>query len=101
STAAIDRIESIKRKLISEHAETENVTQLANFIQTADEFAVARIRPYQLADDWNVSRRDVLELCLKATRAGLLDLQWELLCPLCRGARETGSSLREISSELH
>ncbi len=101
SAAAVDRIDSIKRKLINEHAETETVTRLANFIQTADEFAVARIRPYQLADDWNVSRRDVLELCLKATRAGLLDLQWELLCPLCRGARETGNTLREISSELH
>ena len=101
SSAAIDRIDSIKRKLQTETADTELVDRLASFIQTADEFAVARIRPYQLADDWNASRRDVLELCLKATRAGLLDLQWELLCPLCRGAKETGSSLREISSELH
>jgi adenylate cyclase len=101
SSAALERIDSIKRKLKAETTETEIVDRLAGFIQTADEFAVARIRPYQLADDWNVSRRDVLELCLKATRAGLLDLQWELLCPLCRGPQETGSSLREISSELH
>jgi class 3 adenylate cyclase len=101
SAAAIDRIESIKRKLRTENADTEIIDRLANFVQTADEFAIARIRPYRLADDWNVSRRAVLELCLKATRAGLLDLQWELLCPLCRGAKETGSSLREIRSELH
>jgi class 3 adenylate cyclase len=101
SSAAIDRIDSIKRKLQIDSADTEIIDRLAGFIQTADEFAVARIRPYQLADDWNASRRAVLELCLKATRAGLLDLQWELLCPLCRGAKETGSSLREISSDLH
>lgn len=101
SSAALERIDSIKRKLKADTAETEIIDRLADFIQTADEFAVARIRPYQLADDWNVSRRAVLELCLKATRAGLLDLQWELLCPLCRGAQETGSSLREISTELH
>jgi class 3 adenylate cyclase len=101
SSAAIDRIGSIKRKLQTEDADSSIIDRLAHFVQTADEFAVARIRPYQLADDWNVSRRAVLELCLKATRAGLLDLQWELLCPLCRGAKETGSSLREISSELH
>jgi class 3 adenylate cyclase len=101
SPAAIDRIASIKQKLMTETSETEIIDRLASFVQTADEFAIARIRPYQLADDWNVSRRTVLELCLKATRAGLLDLQWELLCPLCRGAKETGSSLREISSELH
>jgi len=101
SSAAIDRIDSIKRKLQAETADTEIIDRLASFIQTADEFAISRIRPYQLADDWNFSRRAVLELCLKATRAGLLDLQWELLCPLCRGAKETGSSLREISTELH
>ncbi|MEO7970817.1 MAG: DUF5939 domain-containing protein [bacterium] len=101
STAAIDRIETIKRKLQAENGDAEIIDRLANFVRTADEFAIARIRPYQLADDWNVSRRTVLELCLKATRAGLLDLQWELLCPLCRGAQETGSSLRDISSELH
>lgn len=101
SSAAIDRIDSIKLKLQTDTGETEIIDRLANFVQTADQFAVARIRPYQLADDWNVSRRAVLELCLKATRAGLLDLQWELLCPLCRGAQETGSSLRDISSELH
>ncbi len=101
STAAIDRIETIKRKLQAENGDAEIIDRLATFVRTADEFAIARIRPYQLADDWNVSRRAVLELCLKATRAGLLDLQWELLCPLCRGAQETGSSLRDISSELH
>lgn len=101
SSAAIDRIDSIKLKLQTETGEAEIIDRLASFVRTADEFAIARIRPYQLADDWNVSRRAVLELCLKATRAGLLDLQWELLCPLCRGAKETGGSLRDISSELH
>jgi class 3 adenylate cyclase len=101
SSAALARIDSIKSKLQAENGDGEIIDRLAGFVRTADEFAVARIRPYQLADDWNVSRRAVLELCLKATRAGLLDLQWELLCPLCRGAQETGSSLRDISSELH
>ncbi|HBB88362.1 MAG TPA: hypothetical protein DC047_12175 [Blastocatellia bacterium] len=101
SSAAIDRIASIKLRLQTESGETEIIDRLASFVRTADDFAVGRIRPYQLADDWNVPRRAVLELCLKATRAGLLDLQWELLCPLCRGARESGSSLRDISSELH
>ncbi len=101
TAAAVDRIDTIKRKLQTENGDVVIIDRLADFVKTADEFSVARIRPYQLADDWDVSRRAVLELCLKATRAGLLDLQWELLCPLCRGAKETGSSLREISTELH
>ncbi|MEK6280936.1 MAG: adenylate/guanylate cyclase domain-containing protein [Acidobacteriota bacterium] len=96
-----DRFQVISEKLLAEGADAEVVAKLCAFVQTADEFAAARIRPYELADSWNVSRRAVLETCLRSTRFGLLDLQWELLCPLCRGSQETGGSLREISSDVH
>ena len=72
-----------------------------DLIQMGDDFAVARIRPYQLADEWGESRREVLEICLRATRTGLLDLQWDLICPLCRGAKDSGSSLRDIETSVH
>jgi len=36
--------------------------------------------------DWKeIAAAPVLEACLWATRIGLLDLQWDLLCPMCRG----------------
>ena len=99
--AELDRFQSVSEKLIAEGADPEVVRNLVSFVQSADELAAARIRPYQLADEWGLSRRDVLEACLRSTRFGLLDLQWELLCPLCRGSQETEGSLREISSSLH
>ena len=77
------------------------IDRLTTFIEVADDFAVNRIRPYQLADAWGESRRAVLEVCLLATRSGLLDLQWDLLCPLCRGAKESSSSLKDISTTVH
>ena len=58
------------------------------------------IRPYELARQWQKSRREVLETCLWATRAGILDLQWTLICPMCRGGGAT-SSLKEIASTVH
>ncbi len=48
-----------------------------------------------------IRRRDVLELFLHATRAGLLELRWDLLCPLCRGANERSRSLREVEARAH
>jgi adenylate cyclase len=30
-----------------------------------------------------------------------LDLRWDLLCPLCRGPQESGSSLSDIDSSVH
>jgi len=80
---------------------TEVVDRLLDFIQTADDLTVARIRPYQLADAWQQPRRIVLETCLHATRAGLLDLQWDLLCPMCRGPQDSGISLKDIATNVH
>ncbi|HVQ39511.1 MAG TPA: adenylate/guanylate cyclase domain-containing protein, partial [Pyrinomonadaceae bacterium] len=31
----------------------------------------------------------------------LLDLQWDLLCPLCRGPQESGTSLKDIDPHVH
>lgn len=100
-SGTIDRLQVISEKLIAEGAAAEVVDHLVKLISTADDFALARIRPYALADEWKLPRRAVLEACLRSTRFGLLDLQWELLCPLCRGAGVTGKSLSEIKSQVH
>jgi class 3 adenylate cyclase len=99
--AAVSRLQSIRDQLLTQGADEQSVDRLVNFVGTADDFLVARMRPYQLADKWDLPRRAMLETCLLATRLGMLDLQWELLCPLCRGPGETGSSLSEISSQVH
>ena len=100
-SAAQSRLQVIGEKLLAEGADAEVVERLIDFVSNADDFVLARIRPYALADEWKLSRRAVLETCLRSTRFGLLDLQWELLCPLCRGPGETGKSLSEISSQVH
>ncbi|HSS19119.1 MAG TPA: DUF5939 domain-containing protein [Pyrinomonadaceae bacterium] len=99
--AAISRLAAIKEKLLADGADKDAVEKLIDFVAQGYDFELARIRPYALADEWKLPRREVLEACLRSTRLGLLDLQWELLCPLCRGAGETGKSLSEISSQVH
>jgi len=101
SGAVRARLEAIREKLLIEGAAPRVVENLIEFIEVADDFSLARIRPYALADQWSEPRREVLAACLMATRQGLLDLQWDLLCPLCRGPQESETSLREISSNLH
>jgi class 3 adenylate cyclase len=92
---------SLRRRLIKEGENERLVTLLAETVEGGDELTLARVRPYALADAWGASRRDVLELCLKATRAGLLDLRWELLCPLCRGAADSAETLRDVRADQH
>jgi len=77
-----------------------SVALLVEHIANADDFALARIRPYELARKWNKPRREILELCFQATRVGMLDLQWNLICPMCRGG-EAKDSLDELSRNVH
>ncbi|HEX8560349.1 MAG TPA: DUF5939 domain-containing protein [Pyrinomonadaceae bacterium] len=94
-------LDSLRRRLLADGANPRLVAPLCRAVGRADEMALARMRPYALADSWGAARRDVLELFLKATRAGLLDLRWELLCPLCRGAGQSAESLREVRPGQH
>jgi class 3 adenylate cyclase len=101
SLAVRGRLESLKEKLLVDGAVPRVVEKLIDFIERADDFSLARIRPYALADQWSEPRRAVLEACLLGTRKGLLDMQWDLLCPLCRGPKESETSLSDISSKVH
>jgi class 3 adenylate cyclase len=108
SSFDLQRLTTLKQKLIADLESTESPQQklavgerLVDFVEHGDDFGVARIRPYKLADDWKQPRRLVLEVCLRATRVGLLDFQWDLLCPLCRGPQESGLSLKDIKTDVH
>ena len=75
--------------------------RLIGFIQNAPEDACNRLRPYALADGWGEDRETLLRLCLHGTRLGLLELTWDLMCPLCRGAKGRLTSLSDLRSQGH
>lgn len=104
----LPRLAALRQKLIADLEKAEFppekraiADRLADFIEHGDDLAAMRIRPYKLADDWGEQRRDVLEVCLHATRIGLLDFQWDLLCPLCRGPQESPLALKDINADVH
>ena len=96
-----ERLRQGVAKLVADGADEALAARLAELIERGDALTLARLRPYALADLWRAPRRAVLELCLYATRAGLLDFRWELLCPLCRGAEHAPGSLGDVTAEQH
>jgi len=94
------RLMELGARLAEDHCDPEQVALLIEHIENGDDFALSRIRPYELARRWQKPRRDVLELCFQATRVGILDLQWNLICPMCRGG-EAKDSLNELSRKVH
>src|SRR5205085_1135912 len=96
-----ERLAGGRAALLRHGASAELADLLVELLNDADEMALFRLRPYALADFWEKPRRAVLELCLLATRAGVLNLRWELLCPLCRGNRASSGTLGEVKSTVH
>ena len=99
--ANAQRLAEISQQLIADGYDAAWIERLGQFITTAEDDDVAHIRAYALADRWAAPRRAVLELCLAATRRGLLNLSWELLCPLCRGVKATAERLDQVEDEVH
>lgn len=62
---------------------------------------VAQMRPFELADVWGLDRRETLSLFLRATRAGLVDLRWQVNCPVCRVSAQVAEGLSEVGSRVH
>jgi hypothetical protein len=74
---------------------------LADFATTGLEAEVVKIRPLELARRWDVLPREAVEVCLEATRAGLLNLRWDILCPRCRVAKSISAGLDEMPTGAH
>jgi class 3 adenylate cyclase len=55
-----------------------------------------QIRP--LARRWDMDEFTLLSAFLKATRAGLLQMSWDVICPHCRGVRSEVKTLGEVPS---
>lgn len=75
--------------------------RLGELVMRAPDADVVRIRPFELADEWGLDRREVLRACLRAVPAGLLELRWGLVCPSCRTASQQVRGLDEISGAGH
>jgi class 3 adenylate cyclase len=101
SAAGRARFKSLSETVIRQGTNASLMNRLEDFLDRADGLSVQRIRPYALADRWHVDRRAVLEMFLRATRAGVLDMSWDLLCPSCRGMTEGHTNLGDVRGTSH
>ncbi len=101
ATGGRERLRAVKNVVVQNESDKRIFDLLVQLLENADDLALQRLRPYQLAYFWKLPRRDVLEVFLRATRAGVLDMRWELLCPSCRGAQTSHASLGEVRKNAH
>lgn len=75
--------------------------RLDHWLRTAPLAEQARIQPLRLAKRWHLPEQQVTIGLLQATRAGLLQLQWELPCPSCRLPGAMSGQLQLEGAQAH
>ncbi len=97
---AIELAASLAR-LKEQHVRAELAERIAAFVERSPDADAIRIRPFELADEWQEPRRELLAAMLHAVPAGLVELRWAIVCPSCRTASEEVSELSNIGQQGH
>jgi class 3 adenylate cyclase len=77
------------------------VTRLRTLLAERPDEEVAQLRPFEVARAWGTDKRVALRLFLHATRAGLVDLRWQINCPACRVSAGVVEGLTEVGRSVH
>jgi len=77
------------------------VSKFESFLRTDDEWALFRANPFVFAAERAVDEDESVDLFLLATKVGLMQMQWSLLCPGCGQAVQSFASLRSVCSVFH
>src|SRR5262249_54315636 len=74
---------------------------LGEFLARGSAQEVARIRPLALAERLRLDPDQIVAACLPGAREGLVELHWDLLCPVCRISCQVTDTLRAIAEHAH
>ena len=77
------------------------ISKLEVLIRTEEDFLLFRINPLQFAEAEHFTEQEAIDLFLYATRAGLFEIHWNLLCPSCGDSVESFSSLSLVHSNFY
>jgi adenylate cyclase len=96
-------VASIDRAVLAARAEKLDglARTIAQFVGEQPDEAVSAMRPFQLARTWNTDPRATLRAFLHAARAGIVDLVWQLNCPVCRVGAGSADSLASVGNRVH
>jgi class 3 adenylate cyclase len=94
-------LDRLLERLMSQPVLRELVPLLRERVTEGTDDQVVGIRPFALAGTWGADRMEVLRLFLYATRVGIFELRWEVMCPNCRVAKVESGGLAQLPDRFH
>lgn len=92
------RIEALSRTSPFTPAE---LSALQAFVETAPDAALFRVNPLTYAAERAMADHRAIDLFVHASRAGLFDLSWNVLCYGCGGYLQSGHALGDLKAQTH
>jgi class 3 adenylate cyclase len=77
------------------------VSRLEMLLRGGTDEALYRINPIQFATEKSIAEAEAIDLFLHACVAGLFDMDWQLVCPMCSDVVESFRSLRKLHTHFH
>ncbi|HEY5038249.1 MAG TPA: DUF5939 domain-containing protein, partial [bacterium] len=96
SPAVRERLNNLQKSLVEAGIKPALADQMIRYVETAPDETLYRIRVKLLAREWRVREKELLEVFLQATRRGLFNLTWDVICPHCRGVRDEIQTLGQV-----
>jgi serine/threonine protein kinase/class 3 adenylate cyclase len=97
SSARRRRLDQLIDRLVVCQVPPSVAEQLGEFLRLAPDQEVARIRPLALAARLRLDPHQLVAACLRGAHEGMLQLLWDILCPICRIPSEVRGTLQELS----
>jgi hypothetical protein len=76
------------------------ISKLETLIRTGDDFSLFRVNPAQYAIEKGMTENEAIDLFLHATKIGLFEMDWHLVCPSCAHVVESFSQLSRLHSQF-
>lgn len=97
----LEKLKSLEEQLKTKPVNPLYIAKLHKLLITGDDSDVTKMQPIEIARSWGVHSQEVVRLFLYATKVGLLNLSWNLICPNCRVSKVEYSSLSKLEELFH
>ncbi len=83
-------------RLCAQGFDAQLVRRLVEHVRSAPDDQVGRMHPLALARMWQTDPDETVRLFFHASRTGLLEIQWDLICPACHGTAHSVEHLEQL-----
>ncbi len=82
-------------------ADAEAVRAIASLVRDGADEDLARVNALHLAARHDLDAEAVIAALLHASRLGLFEMSWNIVCPSCRGVLDANATLKSVRQEAY